>query len=58
MKELLTPKAKELIPFDEIVVGMPATFSIVESLKTGMPVNLQDKIGEFSNKISEAGVRE
>jgi len=58
MKELLTPKAKELIPFDEIVVGMLATFSIVESLKTGMPVNLQDKIGEFSNKISEAGVRE
>jgi len=58
MEEFLAPKIKELISFEEIIWGSMATFSIIESLKTGTPINIPEKMVKFTDIVSEAGERE
>lgn len=51
MELFLSGNVEELIGFEDIVLGMLATFSILESLKTGKPVDMKDRYSEFSNKM-------
>jgi len=51
MKLFLSKDLKDLIKFEDVIIGMLTTFYILESLKTGKPINIRDKYNEFIKSL-------